>query len=115
MVGEIIVIRETRWPPEKGRINVRTGLYSAPGFPKLEGFHDVQQLEEPTEFNPELHRRLQENLTGTVNIGDVCKILAIWCHEDGKTYYFIDNKRAEGWTRCSFRFRHATEAEDRRY
>lgn len=112
-VGDVIVIRETRWPPENGRINERTGLYKEPGYPKLGNPRYAQQADEVDDFRWDPHDRLQEKLTGTVAIGDVCKIIAVWCHEDGKSYYFLDNgtPRGKGWTRCSFRFRHAIEEE----
>lgn len=118
-VGDWVVIRETRWPPETGKVNQRTGLYSEPGYPQLGDMAHVQHKDDLEEigFNMALHSRLQDHLTGVVQIGELCRIQAIWCHEDGKTYYFLDNgkRNGNGWTRCSFRFRHATEDEKRQH
>lgn len=113
-VGDIVVIRETSWPPNTNKINKRTGLYSEPGYPQLGDLAHAQQSDEVWEFNADLHARLQDHLVGTVKIGDLCKVAAVWCHDDGKTYYFIDNGQAKGWTRCGYRFRHASENELRR-
>lgn len=124
-VGDVVVIRETRWPPKDGKVNERTGLYSDPGFPNIHDLERVskeqrypQQADEIDQFqwhyNYDLRDALNEKLVGTVKIGDICKIVAVWCHEDGKSYYFLDNGRSQGWTRCSFRFRHATADERRK-
>jgi hypothetical protein len=115
-VGDVIVIRETRWPAETGKILLRTGLYSSPGFPRLADL-ELPPAETEWEFNPHLHQRLKENLAGTLTIGDVCKIHAVWCCEDDdKWYYFVDNGKSngKGWTRCSFRFRKAEPHEAQR-
>lgn len=118
-VNDVIVIRETRWPPKNGKVNERTGLYSDPGFPNLRDLMkdkrfptDAEEVHEFSwEYNYDLRDALNEKLVGTVQIGDMCKVLAVWSHEDSKTYYFLDGGRTKGWTRCSFRFRHASEFE----
>lgn len=105
-IGDQIVIRETAW---NGRVLQRTGLYSNPGFPNLQDL-DMPVAELEWQFNAPLHGKLQENLIGTVEIGDKCRILAVWFGEhDKRWYYFIDNgkPKGKGWTRCDFRFAEA--------
>jgi len=109
--GDTIIIRETRWPPNTGvKVNYRTGLYSEPGFPVLEDL-DLPKAEHEPESNPRLQQRLRAKLIGAASIGDRCKVIALWCHDDGKTYYFLDNGKRDGrgWTRCSYRFTLANE------
>ena len=107
LVGDSVVVRDTNW---NGRILKRTGLYSDPGFPKL-GDLDMPAAEINWQFNAELHTQLRENLIGTVEIGDKCRVIAIWFGEsDKRWYYFIDNGKLKGrgWTRCDFRFNSTT-------
>lgn len=93
--GDLVRIRETRWPPETGPINEETGLYDRPGFPVIGTRTESSEIREAK----------RENLIGIARIGDVCTVLASWYHEDDTWYYFLQSMkpRGRGWTRCAFR------------